>query len=151
MPFTPNPLYLIALQWLLRNGGPIVMQRLAKPDAPRPVDDQPRFQGEARLERGGETIQGRLAITGTELRFESAGRRSGWSLDVPLDEIEDVSPTRQRRLGLIPAASNGIKIRSTRGIFRFVVDGADRDRWLREISAATDARLRTRVGESRLR
>jgi hypothetical protein len=53
MPLIPNPLYLIALQWLIRNGGPIVMQRLAKPDAPHPVDDQPRFQGEARLERGG--------------------------------------------------------------------------------------------------
>ena len=136
MPLIPNPFYLVALQWLIRNGAPIVMQRLARTKAALPVDEQPRFEGEASLERGGQRVPGWLAITSTELRFEPSERRRGASVRVPLSEIEDVSPTRQRLLGVIPSRSTGNKVQSGRGIYRFTVDAADRGSWLRELSVS---------------
>lgn len=145
MPLIPNPYYLIALQWLIRNGAPIVIQRISSKRAAPPVVDHPRFEGEASLERAGQQVRDWLAITSDELRFEPSERRRGASVRVPLEDIEDVSPTRQRLLGVIPTGATGIKVRSSRGIFRFAMDGSDRDRWLREISlAAGDHRTQAR-------
>jgi hypothetical protein len=138
MPLIPNPYYLIALQWALRNGAPIVIRRLSRASAPTQFESEPRFQGDASLERGGQNVRGLLAITDTELRFEPWDRRQGPSIQLPLEEIENVTPTRGRVLGLVPAGPTGIKVRSRRGIFRFGVDASDRNRWLREIPTAAD-------------
>lgn len=112
------------------------MDRVSRTKTSSPVEAEPRFEGDASLERGGDRVRGSLAITHNELRFEPSERRRERSLRIPLDEIEDVSPTRQRLLGLIPAGANGIKVRSRRGIYRFIVDGSDRSRWLREFASA---------------
>lgn len=132
MPFLPNPFYFMIVEWIVRAGTPLVIRRFS-----RPLLMEILFEGDATFERGSGAVAGLLAITRTHLLFTPRGAWArGPVLQLPLDEIEEVTPVTRRLLGLVPLASNVIKIRSRRGIFRFTVDRSDRDRWLREIEAA---------------
>jgi len=134
MPLIPNPIYWMVGEWLLRNGMPVLKRSLAKSP---PSAESILFEGEARLEHGPENISGLLAVTPSALTFTPSGIRTrGAAASIPLDDIEEVTSTKGRFLGLIPAKNNGLKLRTRRGIFRFRIDPDDRDAWLREIRAA---------------
>lgn len=133
--WAPNPIYWMVAEWLVKQGLPIVRSRLAKA-VPRDV----LFEGEASLEHGGEPVRGVLAVTSAGLTFlprHLANQRL--AVTIPFRDIDDVSPARSRLFGLIPASRTALKVRSTQGIFRFRVDGEDRDLWLRAINAAQTA------------
>lgn len=133
MPWIPNPLYFMVGEWLLRNGGPIVARRLTK----SPPTSDVLFEGEAKLEHGPENIMGLLSVTPSAVVFTPASIRTrGAATSIPLAEIEEITPTKGRLLGLIPSSNNGIKFRTRRGIFRFRVDSSDRATWLRELRSA---------------
>ena len=133
MPWVPNPLYLMVGEWLLRNGGPLVLRRFVR----TPPAASVLFEGEARLEHGPENIRGLLSLTPSELVFTpSAIRTRGAGVAFRLADIEEISATKGRLLGLIPFWNNGLKVRTRRGVFRFRVDGSDRPAWLRELRAA---------------
>jgi hypothetical protein len=134
MPLIPNPIYWMVGEWILRNGMPIVRRSLAKSP---PSAESVLFEGEARLEHGPENISGLLAVTPSTLTFTPSGIRTrGAAASIPLGEIDEVSLTKGRFLGLLPGKNNGIKVRTRRGIFRFRIDPDDRDHWLREIRTA---------------
>jgi len=127
-----NPFTFMMLQWVLRQGAPFVLRRFA-PSPPAAA----QFEGDATFERGPEAVRGLLSITSSELVFTpNSIRMRGSALRVPLMDVEDVSPVRRRWLGVFPTASNAIKVRTRFGIYRFVIDRADRDRWLIEVRAA---------------
>ncbi|MCK9485755.1 MAG: hypothetical protein M0R73_03500 [Dehalococcoidia bacterium] len=131
----PGPYTLMVAEWVVRQGLPIVRGRLVKAP-PRDV----LFEGEASLERGGEPVRGLLSVTSRGLVFTPFSLRAQRdAMALPFEGIEEVAPVRSRFLGLIPASRNALKVRSTRGIFRFRVDGDDRDLWLRRIEAARSA------------
>lgn len=132
--WVPNPYYLMVAEWLLRQGLPIVRSRLVKAP-PRDV----LFEGEASLEHGGEPVRGLLSVTSGGLVFTPFSVRARRAaLALPFEGIEDVSPARSRLFGLIPSSRNALKVRSAQGIFRFRVDGDDRETWLRHIQAARE-------------
>lgn len=136
MPWLPNPLYFVVGEWLLRNGAPLVRRTLAK----SPPSTNVVFEGEARLEHGPQHVDGLLSLTTTALVFTPSGIRTrGVATSLPLAEVQEVTPTRARLLGLIPSRNDGFKVRTHRGIFRFRVDGSDRSTWLRELRAALAA------------
>ncbi|MGE3960450.1 MAG: hypothetical protein AB7F65_02060 [Dehalococcoidia bacterium] len=133
MPLVPNPIYWMVGEWLLRNGLPIVTNHLTK----TPPQEHVLFEGEARLEHGPENITGLLSVTPSSLVFTPSGIRTrGAATALPLHDIDEVTPTKGRILGVIPARGDGLKVKARRGIFRFRVDPDDRDRWLREIRTA---------------
>ena len=134
MPLLPNPAYWMVGEWLLRTGVPFVAARLAK--AP-PAAERVLFEGEARLEHGPENVGGLLSVTPLTLVFTPSGLRTrGAANAIPLAEIDEITATKGRFLGLIPLWNNGLKVRTRRGIFRFRVDRSDRSRWLRELRSA---------------
>ncbi len=133
MPWLPNPLYLLVGEWLVRSGVPLVRRSLAK----SPPTVNVVFEGEARLEHGPQHIDGLLSLTTTALVFTPTGIRArGAATSLPLAEVQQVTPTRARLLGLIPFRNDGFKVRTHRGIFRFRVDASDRSTWLRELRGA---------------
>lgn len=134
MPLIPNPIYWMVGEWLLRNGMPIVKRSLTKTPPPA---EAVLFEGEARLEHGPENIAGLLAVTSSALTFTPSGIRTrGAAASIPLEEIDEVTATKGRFLGLVPVKNNGLKVRTRRGIFRFRIDPDDRDHWVREIRTA---------------
>ena len=130
----PGPITMMVAEFLVRQGAPLLRRRLlAVP--PRDV----LFEGDASLERGAEPVRGLLSVTPDTLTFTPFSRRARRdSLMLPFEAIEDVSAGRSRLFGLIPASRNALKVRSTRGIFRFRVEAEDRDTWLRQIEAARE-------------
>lgn len=134
MPLIFNPYVLMALQWAVVKGTPILVSRFVKTEQ---LGEETVFEGLATLERGRDDIDGLLSITATELVFAPVrGSARNSAVRIPLEAIEEVSLPPRRRLGLFPAVPNTIKVRSRRGIFRFVVDNEDSERWLAEIRAA---------------
>ncbi len=128
----PGPLTLMVAEFLLRQGTPLLRSRLTK----TPPSDV-LFEGEARLEHGGEPVNGILSVTPSALVFTpNTVRARHAAVTLPLDGIDEVAADRSRIFGLIPASRNALKVRSERGIFRFRVDGDDRDTWLRQIEVA---------------
>ena len=135
MVWLPGPLSLLLVEWVVRAGAPMVRQRLMKAP-PREV----LFEGAAALERGAEQVDGMLSVTREAVVFTPGSLRTrSLATDIPLEEVERAVPASSRLLGLLPVWPNAIKLRTRRGIFRFIVDRADRDLWVREIEEARRA------------
>jgi len=133
MPWIPNPVYFIVGEWLIKSGAPLLRRTLTK----TPPVANILFEGEARLEHGPESVDGLLSLTSDAIVFTPRGIRTrGAAALLRLEDIDEISESRGRILGLIPAQNNGIKLRTRRGIYRFRVDSDDRSAWLHELRAA---------------
>jgi len=147
MPFIPNPVYFIVGEWLIKNGAPLLRRSLTK----TPPTTNILFEGEARLEHGPESVDGLLSLTSDAVVFTPRGIRTrGAAAVIRLDDIDEISETKGRILGLIPAQNNGIKLRTRRGIYRFRVDSGDRATWLRELRSAHASRALAQSSDSLL-
>ncbi|MDQ3915775.1 MAG: GRAM domain-containing protein [Actinomycetota bacterium] len=87
-------------------------------------------RGPANHFRSGEAVGGYLYLTNTQLLFQSHSFNiQNHRQSVPLDSITGVRP--RMTWFLIP---NGLRVTSSAGVDKFVVD--DRDGWVQAISAA---------------
>lgn len=96
-------------------------------------------EGAANLQRGIETVGGRLFLTERRLVFAShAFNVQTGVTDIPLTAIRSSTPCWTRFLGLIPLAPNSLEIRTDSSEHRFVLFG--RTEWARAINEAMAAR-----------
>ena len=92
--------------------------------------------GPANLQRGAETVGGKLYLTTHRLVFEShAFNLQTGATIIPLQEISETTPCWTKFLNLIPIAPNSLSVSTTSGERRFVLFG--RMSW----KAAIDERL----------
>jgi hypothetical protein len=93
-------------------------------------------RGVANLQRGAETVGGKLYLTNQRLVFESHAFniQSGATL-IPLSEISKTEPCWTKFLNLIPVAPNSLAVSTSETEFRFVLMG--RKAW----KAAIDGQL----------
>lgn len=96
-------------------------------------------EGAANLQRGIETVGGRLFLTNRRLAFSShALNVQTGPTDIPLSAIRSTSPCWTRFLGLIPLAPNSLAVRTDNSEHRFVLFG--RSQWAQAINEAIAAR-----------
>ena len=93
-------------------------------------------QSDANLQRGIETVGGRLFLTSRRLIFETHALnvKAGRTV-VSLRDVEDVWKCWTKLFGLIPIFPNSLAVSTAAGkTYRFVMFG--RDKWVRAIRAA---------------
>ena len=80
--------------------------------------------GFANLQRGAETVGGKLYLTNHRLIFESHALniQTGTTI-VPLQEISETTPCWTKFLNLIPLAPNSLSVSTPDGEKRFVLFG----------------------------
>lgn len=90
----------------------------------------------ANLQRGIESVGGRLYLTTHRLIFEApAFNVQSGTTAVPLGDIEGTWKCWTRFLGLIPFIPNSLAVRAVNGkTYRFILFG--RDEWIRDIRRA---------------
>ncbi|MEQ1506627.1 MAG: GRAM domain-containing protein [Myxococcota bacterium] len=113
-----------------------------------PVESGERVlrDGAANLQRGIESVGGRLTLTTARLVFESHALnvQTGTTV-IPLSEIARIEPCWTKFLGLIPLAPNGLAVTTAAGVeHRFVLFG--RAAWLTAIVKAKDGAVDTGGG-----
>lgn len=88
------------------------------------ADETVTKSGAANLQRGAETVGGKLYLTNRRLIFEahSLNFQSGTTI-VPLQEISETTPCWTRFLNLIPVAPNSLAVASSGTEKRFVLFG----------------------------
>ncbi len=91
-------------------------------------------RGRANLQRGMETVGGRLILTNQRLVFEShkLNLQRG-ETDLDLADIEEVSECWTKLFGIIPLVQNSVSVKTSNHELKFVLD--DRQEW---IDAITD-------------
>lgn len=136
MPWLLNPYSLLALQWAVRKGLPLVASRLGRVS---PIENV-LFEGPARLEHGSQSRPGTLWLTPDVLGFASGGSGNPRdALVIPLPAVEEVRSARRRFLGLFGYGTPRLTMRAEHGVFRFLVDVEDQPRWTQMIEAARQA------------
>lgn len=96
-------------------------------------------EGAANVQRGIETVGGRLFLTDRRLAFSSHAFNVQTGLtEIPLDAIRATRPCWTRFLGLIPLAPNSLEVRTDNAAHRFVLFG--RSEWAQAINQAIAAR-----------
>ncbi len=86
--------------------------------------ETPIKSGPANLQRGAETVGGKLYLTTHRLVFEShAFNLQTGATIIPLQEISGTTPSWTKFLNLIPIAPNSLSVSTTRGEQRFVLFG----------------------------
>jgi hypothetical protein len=93
-------------------------------------------QSDANLQRGIETVGGRLFLTSRRLIFEThkLNVKTGRTV-VALRDVEDVWKCWTKLFGLIPVFPNSLAVSTAQGkTYRFVMFG--RDKWVRAIREA---------------
>lgn len=95
--------------------------------------------GAANLQRGIETVGGRLHLTSRRLVFEShVFNVQRGVTSIPVGEISSVTKCWTKFLNLIPLAPNSLAVRTNRGQeYRFVLFG--RESWITAIKSAGGA------------
>lgn len=97
-------------------------------------------EGAANLQRGLETVGGRLVLTDSRLVFSShAFNVQTGTTDIPLSAVQSVRPCWTRFLGLFPLMPNSLAVATESGDHRFVLSG--RSAWADAIASAV-SRLR---------
>ena len=92
-------------------------------------------EGPANLQRGLETVGGRLLLTDQRLVFSSHGVNvQTGRTEIPLAEIRSVSPCWTKFLGLLPLAPNSLAVSTSAGEHRLVISG--RSQWASAITSA---------------
>ena len=84
--------------------------------------------GAANLQRGAETVGGKLFLTNERLIFEAHALniQTGVTI-VPLNGIQETTPCWTKFLNLLPLAPNSLAVKSTDDEWRFVLFG--RKKW----------------------
>ncbi|MCC5052541.1 hypothetical protein [Xanthomonas campestris] len=97
-------------------------------------------QAPANLQRGLETVGGRLLLTADALHFQPhAFNIQTQSLTIMLLQIASLQSCWTRLLGLLPLAPNSLAVQLADGSeHRFVL--GKRDQWMHAIQAACDAK-----------
>lgn len=98
-------------------------------------DERQLRHGAANLQRGIETVGGRLTLTDSRLIFSahSLNVQTG-TTEIPLATIRSVQPCWTRFLGLVPLMPNSLAVRTDQAEYRFVL--FNRSRWAQAIQAA---------------
>ena len=96
-------------------------------------------QGGANLQRGVETVGGRLFLTDQRLFFQSHSFNvQTGATEIPISEVKDTVLCWTKFLGAIPLFPNTLAVRTTGGIeHRFVLSG--RKEWAAAIGAQQQA------------
>lgn len=93
-------------------------------------------EGAANLQRGIETVGGRLFLTDLRLVFSShAFNVQTGPTEIPLSAVRSVQPCWTRFLGVLPLAPNSLAVRTDQAEHRFVL--FDRSIWAQAIQLAT--------------
>ncbi len=96
-------------------------------------------EGAANLQRGIETVGGRLFLTDARLVFIAhAFNVQAGITDIPLASIHGVRPCWTHFLGLIPLAPNSLAVHAAAAEYRFVL--SNRSWWGQAIMAAKAGR-----------
>ncbi len=98
--------------------------------------EQELKSGRANLQRGRETVGGRLTLTNQRMLFTAHqfNVQSG-ATEIPLEAIRGTRPVWTKFLNLIPLAPNSLAVLTIDGTeFRFVLSG--RSHWQEAIGAA---------------
>ncbi|MGE8218242.1 MAG: hypothetical protein ACN6OU_00630 [Stenotrophomonas acidaminiphila] len=91
-------------------------------------------EGAANLQRGVETVGGRLFLTHRRLLFRSHGFNvQDGDTEIPLARIRGARPCWTRLLGVLPLAPNSLAVATDERDYRFVLFG--RRQWLAAIQA----------------
>ena len=92
-------------------------------------------EGAANLQRGLETVGGRLFLTDSRLVFSSHrfNVQTG-TTEVDLSNVQSVSPCWTKFLGIVPLVPNSLAVASAAGEHRFVLFG--RAAWAQAIRSA---------------
>lgn len=81
-------------------------------------------EGAANLQRGIETVGGRLFLTDRRLVFAShAFNVQSGATEIPLRDIRSTAPCWTKFLGLIPLMPNSLAVRTDQAEHRFVLFG----------------------------
>lgn len=106
---------------------------------PLDTNEQILKQGAANLQRGIETVGGKLYLTNQKLIFEShvINIQRGATI-VPIDNVATVAKCWTKFLNLIPIMPNSLLVTTTQGQeYKFVISG--RDAWASAIANAKAA------------
>jgi hypothetical protein len=98
----------------------------------------PLKKSAANLQRGFESVGGKLTLTPSALRFEShiLNIQRG-STEIDLQRIVTIQPTKAMFFGLLPISNNAFVVTlADQTSYRFVVRG--RDEWMEAIAAAIE-------------
>ena len=92
----------------------------------------------ANLQRGIETVGGRLFLTTERLIFEAhAFNIQSGATVIPLRDVREMWKCWTKILGLIPIFPNSLAVSTAKGkTFRFVI--GDRDSWISDVREAKD-------------
>ena len=103
------------------------------------VLQNPLKKSAANLQRGPESVGGKLTLTPSVLRFEShALNLQRGTTEVDLRSIIAIRPARSMFFGLLPILNNAFDVTlKDESSYRFIVRG--RDGWMEAIAAAIEA------------
>jgi hypothetical protein len=109
---------------------------VAEPKTELEPDESVLKEGRANLQRGAETVGGRLFLTDRRLIFEAHIFNVQRGADrYPLGAIEEMRPAWTKLFGVIPLAPNTLSVRTTDGAeHNLVVRG--RNSWMEAIETA---------------